>query len=310
MKRIIAVIVVSILTVCLVTGCSKEQSSNSSAYENQHKELKADSFSYEKNWINNGLTKAGINNLSVGASATGNFTLSDLKGKYHTYLFIDNTRYGSESYFHETYLAVETGSRVLLKDLLFDDWYGSYEDELYARDVTGDGKDEIILQQLIGMTGGYGQYLSRIFEVISGEIKEIFCSYTVNGYNFNTGFSSRLKDGLMLEISNKFTGYSISLDLSNRKEYYVNHYDETGKLILDDKYDQIMIDSFFEFVPQDSDKDGIFEIKCAQYVSLIGHADHIGDAESIIKYNPDTRAFEVIKSEFKINTESNLLVVF
>ncbi|MBO7519183.1 MAG: hypothetical protein J6T73_00250, partial [Clostridia bacterium] len=227
-----------------------------------------------------------------------------------TYLFIDNTRYGSESYFHETYLAVETGSRVLLKDLLFDDWYGSYEDELYARDVTGDGKDEIILQQLIGMTGGYGQYLSRIFEVISGEIKEIFCSYTVNGYNFNTGFSSRLKDGLMLEISNKFTGYSISLDLSNRKEYYVNHYDETGKLILDDKYDQIMIDSFFEFVPQDSDKDGIFEIKCAQYVSLIGHADHIGDAESIIKYNPDTRAFEVIKSEFKINTESNLLVVF
>ena len=48
----------------------------------------------------------------------------------------------------------------------------------------------------------------------------------------------------------------------------------------------------------DVDKDGIFEISCKQYVSLSDHADYVGDAESVLKYNSIAKQFEVVQSAF------------
>lgn len=41
-----------------------------------------------------------------------------------------------------------------------------------------------------------------------------------------------------------------------------------------------------------------FEMICLQYVSLDSHADGIGDTKSVLKYNKQTRKFEVVQAEF------------
>ncbi len=79
-------------------------------------------------------------------------------------------------------------------------------------------------------------------------------------------------------------------------------YDAWGKLISITgsviKQGDILSDSFSEFEPQDIDGDGVFEIVCLQYVSLLGHSDCIGNAKSILKFNSDTQKFAVITAEF------------
>ena len=104
------------------------------------------------------------------------------------------------------------------------------------------------------------------------------------------------------EIKNKFTGYSTILDLSGYKVYHGVYFDETGKP-LNKNEENVLFDSFREFTPADVDGDGTFELVCLQYASLYCHADYIGDAKSVLKYNSDTKEFEVIKAEFILAKE-------
>ena len=81
-------------------------------------------------------------------------------------------------------------------------------------------------------------------------------------------------------------------------------YDEYGNII---NSESILCDSFNEFFPKDIDEDGIFEISCVQYVSLNGHSDYIGDAETVIKFNSESKQFEVVKALFIHNTRGRFL---
>lgn len=63
-----------------------------------------------------------------------------------------------------------------------------------------------------------------------------------------------------------------------------------------------MVDSFYEFVPQDVDGDGVYEIKGQQYTSLVGDADGIGIANTVLKYNQEKATFEVVDASFELLT--------
>lgn len=292
MKKILLMIVLFLLLVG--TGCVRE-THNVSLNTETEKNTPSINFTelpYEEDWLQTKLPKLSNKNISIYKKINLNIITSDLKPR-SVYVLCDYESYGENSIYHHSYLAVETNSKVLFKELADNNYCGSYNDVLYACDIDGDEIDEIILQQTVGITGGAGHFLSRIFKVVNDEIKEIFNSSTANLYD--TGFTSVLKNNFKLQVYNKFTGYLEIFDFSKKKQYIGIYYNEIGQIIADEV---IWCDSFREFFPDDIDNDGIYEMVCVQYVSLCGHSDYVGDAKSVLRMNKNTQKFEVIAAEF------------
>lgn len=249
-------------------------------------------------WLTVDLPEVGLNNLTIGCVENG-YIIKDNNSEQKTssvYILCDYTV--STDMYHIPYLAVVLNDKVLIKDLSDGDEYsGSYNDALFVADVNGDGADEIIVHQALGMSGGAGSFLSRIFKVNGDNIEEIFTSILQNSDNswhvWDTGFTSEFLNGRKLEITNKFTGYSTTIDISQRYSEDFFDTNSKGKTGL-----TISCDGFKEFVPKDVDNDGIYELVCLQYVSLADHSDYIGDVRSVLKHNQKTQTFEVTQSEF------------
>lgn len=255
--------------------------------------------SENRDWMTVDLPEAGLSNLTICCAENGSFNHSSesTSQKNMVYILCDYTV--SDNMYHIPYLIVELNDEVLIKDLTeANEYNGSYDDSLFVADVDGDKIDEIVIQQTVGMSGGSGSYFSRIFKVNGDNIEEIFTSISKDSDNswsvWDTGFTSEFLNGRKLKITNKFTGYSATVDISQR--YSADFFDMNGK----GKTElSIFCDSFREFVPKDVDNDGIYELDCLQYVSLADHTDYIGDARSILKYNAKLQTFEVVQSEFK-----------
>lgn len=267
----------------------------------EHLELKVSELPLDSKWLSDDLEKVGLNRTKESARAKGFITEQSKSGKDIRIAIIlgDYERYGKGLY-HDLFLAVQADTKVIYKDLTHNTITGAYSEKLYLNDIDGDGVEEIIIHQCIGMSGGAGQYLARVFKVENDEIKEVFCSLTSNGnrhIRWKTGFVGEEQQDFKLKISNSFTGYETLIDLSQDKESYIRlgKYDEEGNII---KHTDISTDTFLSFIPKDIDNDGICEIYCEQYTSHLGHAQHIGYAISILKYNAYIQDFEVIDTWF------------
>lgn len=275
--------------------------SNENEYNHQSisKDIILTSDPNRGDWMSIDLSEAGLSHLTIGCVENGYITKESKteQNKSPVYIFCDYTV--SNNMYHIPYLAVALSDKVLIKDLSdSNEDNGSYYDILSLADVDGDGADEIIVQQTVGMSGGAGSYLSRIFKINGDKIQEMFTSVLQDSSDadwsiWNTGFTSEFLSGGKLRISNSFTDYHIIADIS--KKYAADFFDREGKgqsgLV-------ISCDSFNEFTPKDVDGDGIYEIVCLQYVSLTDHSDYIGDAKTVLKYNTKLQTFEVVESEF------------
>lgn len=260
-----------------VIGCSL----NKNEFEN---ELISFQIDYTEGWMNSQLDKVGLSNYCLEKTLQGTFVPYS-SDKNNLYLFCDYSE-NHDILYHNSCLVVETKNKVFFKHLS-----GSYSDELSVADIDGDQVDEIIVQSTVGMSGGAGQYMSRILKISENGLFDIFLSSTSD--LFDTGFCSKLENNNKIKIKNRFTGYEIAIDIGNK--YFGVFYDEAGSII---NSKSILCDSFKAFYPIDVDEDGVFEISCIQYVSLNSHSDYIGDAETVIKFNPESKQFEVIKSAF------------
>lgn len=292
MKKILLMIMLFLLLVGI--GCVREayNVALNTGIKKNTPSINFMGLQYEEDWVQTKLPKLSNKNISIYKKINLNTIRSDLKPR-SAYILCDHESCGENSIYHHSYLAVETNSKVLFKELTDDNYCGSYNDVLYACDIDGDEIDEIILQQTVGITGGAGQFLSRVFKVVNDEIKEIFNSSTANLYD--TGFTSVLKNNFKLQVYNKFTGYVEIFDFSKKNQYIGIYYNEIGQIIADEV---IRCDSFREFFPDDINNDGVFEIVCMQYVSLCGHSDYVGDAKSVLRMNKNTQKFEVVAAEF------------
>ncbi len=239
---------------------------------------------------------ANIQDGTIGQKGTGKFLIGDAAEPVQRDVCI-MFDYADDELYHYSRLVVKGESQAITYNLS-ESGIGSYADLLYVCDVDGDNADEIIIQRTVGMTGGAGQYISQIFKVEKNQIIEIFNSASAN--KFNTGYSSKMEDNYELVVVNQYTNYEKTVDISDKK-YLGGFYTEEGKLI---KEIGILVDSFYSFSPIDVDKDGVFEIKTYQYVSLNGHSDGIGTAASVLKFRSDTQEFEVIETEFKTEVGS------
>lgn len=212
---------------------------------------------------------------------------SEKKKAFSAHIICDYDRYNDNIY-HQAYLVVELGTDTIIKDL-----GGSFGDTLFVCDIDGDNIDEIIIQQTTGMSGGAGQYTSSIFKIADDNVNTIFSSGNTN--KFDTGFFGKLKSDYQLEIRNNFTGYMKTLSLADNNKYSSAYFDENGDPL---RSEVVLSDTFREFIPKDIDGDGVYEIACLQYLSIVGHSNYIGDAKCFLKYNTQENKFEIVKAEF------------
>lgn len=213
------------------------------------------------------------------------------------YLIADD-RYGGNRGTSDYYLLVIINDKLYVKDLSPQEFNSpaSMGATLYFADLDGDKDKEILLQEVKGMSGGSGQYLSRVYDFTDSEIKKIFTSYDKENKYYNTGFDCTLLENHMLRIDNAFTGYTTTFEVvRENEEYFQWWYDDDGDL----RNTSLWVDSFNRFEPEDVDDDGISEIVCRQYTCLNNHADYAGSAITVLKYNSDTKSFYVYDAWFE-----------
>lgn len=306
-KHVLVLIICIVLSGCQAPGNSELSSSPSKESQRTeetaaHQAVLKLSLSETTLRVNEGetinLAEVGLHNLTVKKKVKANSSAPQEESRF-AYILCDY-RYGDATW-HDSYFAMETAGAVLFYDL-----GGRYlDDALYLNDIDGNGADDIIVQQCVDVFGGAGTFLSRVFKVEENTIVELFNSSTDylsddETSRCNTGFSSEFLENHQLRITNASVGYSTTIDLSGR--YADEFFDETGKGKLNNR---IICDSFMEFSPKDVDNDDIFEIVCSQYVSLYGHADGIGYAKSVLKFDTSQQKFIVINAKFDTMTQED-----
>jgi hypothetical protein len=239
------------------------------------------------------LPEVGLRDVIVEQKVEGHLAGNGEGSVFSAYMLGD---YHYElDHIHDSYLVVKAEEQMLLYDF-GEGW--SYEDQLYAADIDGDGTDEVVVHRLMGMAGGAGSYASLVFKIAQGELLLLFhdnyyFDESAEASHFDTGFVGTCKEDRKLEISNVFTDMQVILDISNR--YKDEPFDANGKC----NFDNFSCDgSFFTFEPEDVDGDGIAEIVCEQYSCLRDHADGIGSAKTVLAYDTAEGEFQVIDAEF------------
>lgn len=286
--QIIAVILSVIVIIIAVFSVEKE------IRDHQFLTATQASFDAEKT-MRISIDEVGLKNVSI-SQLDEYIMLSE--GCYATVFLLSDNRYASDSLAADYYLAVAVNDKIIVKDLAKWENQFSYGGQFYLYDIDGDNDREIILQETVGLSGGAGQYLSRIFDFKDNELVEIFSSVDNSLNDYDTGFSVEILKDKKLKINNSFTQYSETFVLKNRGEdYYSFWYDENGK----PEDLELTVDSFCKFEPCDIDLDGIYEIICSQYASLYGHSDFVGTAVSVLKYNTNESVFEIVDAYFDVS---------
>lgn len=238
------------------------------------------------------ITEADLNNLVVMDKQPLIYTND---GKQGLVYLLSDYLYGRENIQKNSYLVYELEEKTLLYDLCVVD----YASAMTFCNIDGDVAQEIVLQQTVGMSGGAGHYESRIFKIENDSVVVLFNAETYDeklerNVVFDTGFEHEFLKNKILKIKNRFTQYSLEIDVSQK--YIDSFFDEQGMPI---RETTLWCDTFFEFSAVDIDNDAIFEIVCSQYVSLDTHASGVGVAKSILKYNTETKSFDVIDADFE-----------
>ncbi len=244
-----------------------------------------------KKWQTEGLATLGLTDFKISEAT------DCLPGKVY---IISKPDVGL---FHNFYIALETPEKVWVTySGTFLDTESESHYRYFLNDVDGEPGEELIVNADTGGNGGYGQYDSSVWKLSNNGVEKIFDACTIVG-RFDTGFESQLKAPFKLVISNRYTGYETTIDYSENTEYKGTVFDKNGKP-MSELFNRASFDSFYTFEPIDIDNDGVFEILCKQYTSLYSHADHIGDAQTILKYDKAEKDFKITDTEFILYTEN------
>lgn len=256
-----------------------------------HQTLTAQTASFDFQNLRVSIPEVGLHDVYICDTSSGSVLL-DTSFFGHAYLLGDTRNRPDMLDFYLAIVDAETG-KIYVQDLLAYEDQINYGGSIELGDVDGDGDCEIILQETVGLIGGAGSYMSRILDYQDGKIVELFS--TAGVHDFSNGFSIELQENHHFTIRNAQTGYSETFILEGKADgYFEQWYDTNGQIAKR----ELVLDSYNRFVPWDVDDDGVCEIICHQYASLIGHADGIGIGKTVLKYNPDKASFEIVQASF------------
>jgi hypothetical protein len=169
--------------------------------------------------------------------------------------------------------------------------------DFYIADVDGDGADEILLHVQTDAFGGMGQFSSYIYKISEGGMTALFDS---GAAEFDTGFTLSFADGYKMTVGNENAELGVTFE--HRYDDANPYFDADGNTT--SAPEPLYADAaFYEFKPADIDGDGVFELVTAQYASLWGHSDALGAAYTILRWNGETGALDVIKAGFWADEE-------
>ena len=235
------------------------------------------------------LKEAGLEDVLIRGITDEKVVSDGVVGR--AYLLADDS-YDSVSRANH-YLALYTEEKVYIKEL----GKGCPKGSIFLYDTDGDNDCEIISVEDAGGNGGAGSFLCSVFDFRDGDIFEMFAANPIK--EFDTGFSCQVQEGNSIEIINSNTDYSQVVYPDRNEEYFDSFYDENGEL----KETKLYVDSFYEFIPEDVDSDGVYEIVGKQYTWIQFHADYIGSAVTVLKYNNEAETFEVVDAWFETPDE-------
>ncbi len=263
--------------------------------------------SYEEE---NDATSANKSNETTGTVVSGNSTNSDNPVKNdETYSFSDaEIMQSQKSSFGDIKLlsAKADGKKVFLLEAtvknkkFYYEFPGYYNIEnIFYANVDYVYGDEIIIHANTGGNGGAGTYENIILKITSDGIVSLFNSS--DEFELLTTFNSNLKENFNVEISNKYTGFKKTINVKglNDENYADSYWDENGDVMVIATEDEVWVDeTYCVFEPKDVDDDGFYEISCSQYTSLGAHSSCIGYAHTTLKYNKDSKQFEITDADF------------
>lgn len=242
------------------------------------------------------IPQIGLENVLVCDATSDKVALQE--NAYGQVYLLGDDRYGGFGlYAMDHYLVIQLDDRLIAEDLLAYDDHVNLEGSVDARDFDGDGDCEILVQQRVGMTGGCGAYLTRIFDVKDGQLLLMYSFEDIlDRPEDQQGFTATLLENGQYQIAHKESGYCESFSLhSEAAAYYAD--DRAGERIA------LEIDSFYEVEADDVDGDGIWELCCTQYSWYRAHNDGLGDVKTVWKYDPQTEKFAIIRVSFVAYTE-------
>lgn len=286
MKKSISVFV----TIVVVFACFLESCSTKGSEYTEHQDLIKNEISFSDDVLRFDLKEAGLTDVFVrDKTVTSVLVQEDIFAQ--VYLIADD-RYGGNMGTSDHYLMLVVDDKIILHDLAIGEYMSRMGGHIEVQDFDGDGYKEILVQESADMFGGFGQYVSRVFKYVDGEIKTIFSSYNENGEHFDTGFSCTILEDYNLKIQNEFTGYEEIFNYRDVKKvwYYEKDYKPLSK--------ELWVDSFYRFESCDVDEDGVFEIIGYQYTCIDGHTDYVGSAKTTLKYDKEKCEFVVSKADF------------
>ncbi|MBR4863196.1 MAG: hypothetical protein IKU07_01365 [Oscillospiraceae bacterium] len=292
MKRGLAA---ALLAGILLSGCGgapEAPVTTEPTEQSAHQELTAESATFNpKTDMRIDLPQLGLENVLVRDCVSNVSVEEAVSGD--VYLLADD---GAGSRRDGHYLLVAAEETVTAVDLWKIGETDCVTGEIAVADVDGDTDKEIIVQEAVDFFGGAGQYRSWVFDYKDGKLQELFCSVK-NGDLTDTGFSVKLLENRQFEIQNSITGYREIFTVTNKQDlYFEGWYNKDGTVIDRD----LWVDSFLGFKPVDVDGDGVWELECTQYTSLFSHADFFGWAHSVMRYNAETRSFQIINAWFVV----------
>ncbi|MBQ1999487.1 MAG: hypothetical protein II220_08400, partial [Spirochaetales bacterium] len=208
MRKMMAVMIF-ILLILGLCSCKADETKTGEAdnKENyrEHQELTAFQMSFDAdNMLRVSIPEANLNNVFIRKASSNELLDNDIYGQ--VYLLADD-RYGGNRGTSDHYLAVVINDKIVVEDLSKWEDQACYSGNIELCDFDGDEDKEILLHECVGMTGGVGQYLSRVFNFDDNKLVETFCSD--NGTdNFNTGYSINILKDRKFIIENEITKYS------------------------------------------------------------------------------------------------------
>ena len=284
MKRLISLL-------CCITflfsfvGCT-----NKNGDYTEHQDLEKNEISFFDDALHFDLKEAGLKNVFIRDMSPSSALIDD--DLYARVYLIGDDRYRGNMITSDHYLMLIIEDKIILEDLKTGEYNARLGGNIEVGDFDGDGYKEILVQETADMTGGFGQYISRVFKYKDGEIKTIFSSKTDDGTLFDTGFSCTVLKDYNLKIQNKHTSYE---EIFNYRDIRKTWYGEKDCTHFDTK---LLVDSFYNFEPMDVDENGVCEIIGYQYTSLNGHTDYVGTAKTVLKYDKEKSEFVVVDAEF------------